>query len=390
MRLLLAIFACLGSLAVAAPAVAPGFATANNALACRLYGRLAPPPGNLFFSPASVVTALSMVMAGARGQTAHEMATVLRLPVDSHAAAGDFQRQLMAGGLELHVANRLWVQGGLALQPGFQAICRRDFAAEAGEVDFARDREGARRQINTWVSEQTRGRIPELLDASRLPREVALVLTNAVHFLGQWADPFPRGATDDAPFHLADGTTVATAMMRQTGGFAYAATEKLQALRLPYEGGRQVCEIYLPRQRDGLPALEATLTAGWLETWTDLWRPHTVVLMLPRFAFSSRFELGPALAALGMPTAFSADADFSGITTAEPLAISNVVHEAAVAVDEAGTEAAAATGVVMERASDLTDLDSVTFTADHPFLFLIRDAESGAVLFLGRLADPRR
>ncbi len=178
-------------------------------------------------------------------------------------------------------------------------------------------------------------------------------------------------------------------MMRQTGGFAYAELATVQALRVPYEGGRQVCEIYLPRERGGLRALEAKLTAGWLAGWTDRWRPHTVAVTLPRFAFSARFELGPTLAAMGMPTAFSADADFSGITAAERLFISKVVHEAAVAVDEAGTEAAAATAAVMERASEMPEPQPDIFTADHPFLFLIRDTETGAVLFLGRLADPR-
>jgi serpin B len=390
MRLLLAIVFCLGGVAAAIPATAPGPATANNALACELYGRLAAAPGNVFFSPTSVGAALSMALAGARGQTAQEMAAVLRSPVDGHAEAGEFQRQLLAGGLELHVANRLWVQRGLPLAAPFQEICRYDFAAEPGEVDFDGDRDGARQQINAWVSEQTRGKIPELLDAASLPRDVALVLTDAVHFLGRWMEPFAHEATAEAPFHLADGTEIAVATMRHAGDFAYAENARVQALRLAYEGGRQVCEIYLPCERDGLPALEAKLTAGWLEAWTDRWRPHDVAVSLPRFAFSARIELGPTLAAMGMPTAFSGDADFSGITTAARLAISNVVHEAAVAVDEAGTEAAAASAVVMTRTSGAPDPQGIVFTADHPFLFLIRDTETGAVLFLGRLADPRR
>jgi len=388
MRPFLTIMVCLGSVGVAVPATAPGPAAANNAVACGLYGRLAETPGNLFCSPTSVVTALSMALAGARGRTAQEMAAVLHGPVDGHAAAGAFQRQLTAGGLEFHLANRLWVPRDLALAGPFQEICRQHFAADVGTVDFQGDRDGARRQINAWVGEQTRGKIPALLDAASLPREVALVLTNAVHFLGRWMDPFAREATADAPFRLADGAEIAAAAMHQTGEFAYAEHARVQALRLPYEGGRQVCEIYLPRERDGLPALEAKLTARWLDAWTDRWRPHTVAVALPRFAFAAKFELGPTLAAMGMPTAFSVDADFSGITTAARLAITNVVHEAAVAVDEAGTEAAAATAVVMARCGATPASPPVVFMADHPFLFLIRDTETGAVLFLGRLVNP--
>jgi serpin B len=388
MKLFLAILICLVSMVATASATAPGLATANNTLACELYGRLSAQPGNLLFAPSSVVAALAMALAGARGQTAQEIAQVLHCGADDHAAAGEFQRQLVAGGLELRAANRLWIQRGLPLCPPFQKICRQDFGADAGEVDFAGDGEDARRLINGWVSELTGARIPELLDAASLPRGTALVLTAAVHFLGRWMEPFARGRTADASFHLAGGTEILVATMRQISVLAYAETEYAQALRLPYEGGRQVCEIYLPRQRDGLAALEAQLSAGWLEAWIDRWHESTVAVTLPRFIFASRLELGPALAALGMPTAFAAGADFSGITAADRLWISNVAHGAAVAVDEAGTEAAGATAVVMARDLEVTGRP-VTFAADHPFLFLIRDTETGAVLFLGRLADPR-
>ncbi len=389
MRLILASLVCLVSSAASLPAAESGPAAATNVVACRLYGRLAAQPGNLVIAPTGVVTALAMALAGARGQTALEISAVLQVPADGHAEVGALQRRLTAGGGELHVANRLWFQQGLALAPSFEAICRDDFAAPTGEVDLAGDRDGARRQINAWVSEQTQGKVPELLAVSSPAREDALVLTSAVHFLARWMDPFPRGATADAPFHLADGTAVPVATMHQTGTFAWAELASVQALRLPYEGGRQVCEIYLPRERDGLPALEARLTAGWFAGWTDRWRPHSVALALPRFAFSAGSELGPNLAALGMPTAFGGDADFSGITAAERLFIGNVAHEAAIAVDEAGTEAAAATAVLMPRCSAMSAPQTVVFTADHPFLFLIRDTETGAVLFLGRLADPR-
>jgi serpin B len=387
MRPCVLILVCLGLFIGDAFAVAPGPARATNVFACDLYRRLAEEPGNLFFAPASVSTALSMTLAGARGQTAQEMATVLRRSPDGHVAAGEFQRQLTAGGLELHIANRLWVQRGLAVEASFQAICRDDFAAPVGEVDFTRD--DARRQINLWVSERTRGKIPELLAPANLGRGVRLVLTDAVHFLGRWMEPFKSAATANQPFFLADGTEIQTATMHQSGSYAYAETDKVQAMRLPYQGGRQVCEIYLPRQRDGLPAVETVLAARWLNGWIDRWRPCDVAIELPRFAFAASYELGPALAAMGMPTAFSDAADFSGITRTEDLFISGVVHAAAVAVDEAGTEAAAATAVVMARDAETSVTPPVVFTVDHPFLFLIRDTETGAVLFMGRLADPR-
>jgi serpin B len=378
---------CLGQFAGDVPAVAPGPARATNVFACDLYRRLAGEPGNLFLAPASLSTALAMTLAGARGQTAQEMATVLRRTSAGHVAAGEFQRQLTTGGLELHIANRLWVQHGLALEASFQAICRDDFAAPVGEVDFGGD--GARQQINGWVNERTRGKIPELLAPATLDRGVGLVLTDAVHFLGRWTEPFKPAATADRPFFLDDGTEIRTATMHRSGNYSYAETAKVQALRLPYEGGRQVCEIYLPRQRDGLPELATLLTVRWLDGWIDRWRPNDVAIALPRFAFAARYDLASTLAAMGMPTAFRADADFSGITTAERLFIGSVVHAAAVAVDEAGTEAAAATAVEMTRGVATSVPPPVVFTADHPFLFLIRDTETGAVLFLGRLADPR-
>lgn len=394
MRVVILLGLCLGATAAAMPVPAPGPpaprpATANNQLACDLYGHLAAEPGNLFFSPPGIGTALAMTLAGARGQTAVEMASVLHRDVDGHAAAGEFQRQLAARGPDLRLASRLWVQRGLPLQPAFAEICGRHFSAPVGELDFDGDREGAGREIDAWASEQTGGKVPELVGAEGLSGETRLVLTSAVHFRGQWRVPFARDATAAAPFWLTGGAEIPVVMMRQSGGFSYAETATAQALRLPYAGGRQVCEIYLPHEREGLTALEAQLDVGWLDSWINLWRPRTITVTLPRFDFAARCDLGVALAAMGMPLAFAADADFSGLATAEGLAIDRVVHAAAVAIDEEGTEAAAATSEGLHRGLATPEPQAVVFTADHPFLFLIRDTETGAVLFLGRLADPR-
>lgn len=375
--------------ASAMPTPAPRPAIANNELACDLYSHLAASPGNLCFSPPTIGTALAMTLAGARGPTADEMAAVLHRDIDGHAAAGEFQRQLAARGPDLRLANRLWVQRGLPLQPEFRDICVRHFSVSVGELDFDGGREGAWREIDAWASEQTGGKVPVLVGADGLSRGTGLVLTSAVHFRGQWRDPFARDAAAAAPFWLTGGAEIPVVMMRQSRGFSYAETATAQALRLPYAGGRQVCEIYLPRERDGLAALEAQLDLGWLDSWVNLWRPRTVTVTIPPFSFSARYDLGPPLAAMGMALAFTADADFSGLATADGLAIDRVLHAAVVAVDEEGTEAAAGTSVGLSRGLASPESQPVAFTADHPFLFVIRDTETGAVLFLGRLADPR-
>jgi serpin B len=344
-----------------------------------------------------------MTLAGAAGETAAEIRDVLHYPAAGqtvHEAAGALQDALVGAvpdprdpdrpAFRLSVANRLWVQQGFSLRDRFLGLCRDRYGAGVGRVDFQRRPEDARQEINDWVSEQTAHKITDLLPPSAIDPLTALVLTNAVHFLAQWAEPFEPERTDDRPFHVPGMGAVDVPTMRQSETFAYAADDDVQFLRLPYSGGRQVCEIILPRAREGLADLTADLTRTRLQAWREAARSRLVDLELPRFDIEARLELADLLAELGMPSAFrSGRADFSAMTADEPLVIDRVIHQAVVTMDEAGTEAAAATAITMLRSSVREPGEVVTFRADHPFLFLVRDEPTGAVLFVGRVVDPR-
>jgi serpin B len=335
-----------------------------------------------------------MTYAGARGATAAEMAAVLHLPDDQaavHAANAGLMAEFAPDEGTTHVlrvANRLWGQQGYVLRPEFLETVKAQYGGGYAALDFAGATEAARRTINDWVAANTEDKIQDLLQPGTVDGDTRLVLTNAVYFHGLWQNAFDPQETEDAPFFTADGREVETPFMRQTAQFAYGWAEGLSVLQLPYEGEELACWILLPDAPDGLAALEEDLDAetldGWLETATT-WR---VRVSLPRFTMTSQFELGRILAGLGMGAAFSDRADFSGITAARDLSISEVVHKAYVDVFEEGTEAAAATAVVMKETSVEIPRPPVEFRADHPFLFLIRHEGTGAVLFMGRLADP--
>ncbi|MEQ8789632.1 MAG: serpin family protein [Pirellulaceae bacterium] len=369
-----------------------------NALAFDLYGRLSKSDGNLFFSPASISSALAMTYAGAAGGTEKEMATVLHFGATGlarkpfHEAFGTLTSLLNSsnerGGYELTTANRLWGQKSFAFRDDFLALTREQYGAELKTVDFAQS-EAARREINRWVEEQTRDKIVDLIPSGVLNEYTRLVLTNAVYFNGAWEHEFSKEATKDAPFHLANGDEIATKMMHQQQDFRYAAVDGVQALQLPYVGYEISMIVLLPEKRDGLAALEEKLSAENVDRWIGALRKREVRLQLPKFKLTSQFQLSSELKALGMTTAFSDGADFSRMATGEPLRISEVLHKAFVDVNEQGTEAAAATAVLIEATAAPIPQEPVDFRADHPFVFLLRDNRTGAILFLGRVSDPR-
>jgi serpin B len=252
-------------------------------------------------------------------------------------------------------------------------------------VDYVGDTETARRTINTWVGERTEQRIPELLVPGVLTGDTRLTLVNAIYLKAPWRTPFAAEATGAAPFTRGDGTVVDVPTMSTTTGLRYAAGPGWRAVELPYLGGALAFTVIVP---DDLAAFEATLDAAALDALTAALEDRTVSLSLPRFGMETKASLADALRALGMPIAFDRSrADFSGITAAEQLVIADVIHQANIDVDEKGTEAAAATAVVMETTSAPAE-EPVTVRADRPFLFLLRDLPTGAVLFLGRVSDP--
>jgi len=361
-----------------------------NQLTFDLYQKLATgQDGNLFLSPYSVSSALAMVYGGARGETAEQMNLTLHFggqgathPAFSHlrATLNGIQKK---GHVQLSVANSLWPQKGYAFLPDYLSLTTEFYGSEIVPVDFKGDTENARQKINGWVEDETNDRIKDLIPEGMLDPLTRLVLANAIYFKGDWANQFKPGRTRPAPFKLIDGTSVDVPMMSQTEDFRLAHTDEFQALELPYEGGDLSMLILLPGESDKLPNLEKSLT---LETITGLeFNEMEVMVQLPKFKLESTFYLGRALAAMGMPLAFSRQADFSGMDGSKELYIGAVVHKAFVEVDEKGTEAAAATAVGMRVTSMPPQ-----FIANRPFLFLIRENFTGVILFIGRVADPSK
>jgi serpin B len=365
----------------------------NTAFAADLYARLRKDKGNLFLSPFSISTALAMTAAGARGQTLAEMRKVLHLPEDPNPAFSQLLAPMhsvppgLKRAYELSVASALWGQKGLPWKPEFIELTRKFYGAGLSEVDFA-ETEAARKVINDWVAAQTREKIKDLIGPGVLDRDTRMVLTNAIYFKSAWFFPFNKGATQTQPFTLADGTKVDAPLMTQTEGFRYAEDESTQVLELPYQMGELSMVVLLPKSADGLAKLEEGLTADKLAAWEKAAKHAEVRVSLPRFRTEREFSLAPVLKAMGMASAFGRGADFSGMTAAEKLFIAEVLHKAFVDVNEDGTEAAAATAVIMKRASALPREPKV-FRADHPFVYLIRENKTKSVLFLGRLENPK-
>jgi serpin B len=373
---------------------------ANNAFAMDLYAKLAAGEGgNLFFSPNSIETALTMTYAGARGDTAKQMAAVLHLPADSgtiHKDFGSFIEELngtgtdndKARGYELSVANALWGQTGFDFLPDFVNVLKTDYGAGLHEVDFQHNSEEARQTINAWVEKETRDKITDLIGPGVLTHLTRLVLTNAIYFKGTWADKFDKKTTQDEPFHISAGEEKKAPTMHCTASYDYMEGDDFQALKLGYAGGELSMIVLLPRSIDGLPQLEKELTLAKLSDLLGRLDNQTVVVSIPRFKLAQEFELGPVLGSMGMEDAFDGAADFSGMTGKKDFVISDVIHKAFVEVNEEGTEAAAATAVVMRTMAVARPMPPVVFRADHPFLFLIEDEKSGAILFMGRVVKP--
>lgn len=376
---------------------AAAFAASSNTFGLDVWRQLAEPgTRNLAISPASISTALAMTYGGARGTTATAMASGLHVstgPEETMSAAGSLVRAWndpSRTSYELAVANRLFGERGYVFQPAFLSATRDAFGAELERVDFVTASEPARVGINGWVSDMTHARIPEILPAGSVDDDTRLVLVNAVYFHGQWVVPFDPEATFDASFQTGSASTVNVPTMHRTGG-RYGEDAGVQLYELPYAGDEVSMLFVLPRDRNGLPAIEASLDADDVARWAGLVHgTEDVEVALPRFRIETDpFSLRPALMRLGMSEIFEPHADFSGMSAPgeDPLFVSDVFHRVFVELNEEGTEAAAATAVVMTTESAAM-VDPPRFLADHPFLFFLRDQRTGAILFAGRVADP--
>ena len=370
----------------------------NNAFALDLYQALKGTEGNLFFSPYSISLALAMTYAGARESTEKQMAGTLHytLPQDRlHPAFNGLDQELSGRGqgakgkdgkgFRLNIVNAIWGQKGYPFLAQYLDLLAEDYGAGLRTLDFRTAPDDSRVTINKWVSDQTEQRIKDLIPPGAIDTMTRLVLTNAIYFNAAWANNFEKNATQPADFRLADGSTVKVRMMRQTEHLGYAVGDGYQAVTLPYDGRELEMMVLLPDQGK-FAEFEKSLDTGKVASIINGITPKQVALSLPSYKYESEFSLGKILASMGMPIAFSGQADFSGMTGTRELSISEVVHKAFVAVDESGTEAAAATAVIM-RATAMPVMP-LEVKVDHPFLFLIRDIKTGSVIFVGRVMNP--
>ncbi len=362
----------------------------NTAFALGLYAKLSRQPGNLFVSPCSISLALGMTYAGARGETEQQMAKVLHFELSQdrlHPALGALAKALAptdTGGPRLAIANRLWGVEGCRFRDAFLAITRNSYGAELAQTVFP---EPGRTEINTWTADRTAGKIRELLREGVVDRQTVLVLVSAIYFKGEWLHRFSETKTKPADFYVTPKQTVRVPMMHTVDAFfPYGETDDLQILELPYRAAERDDEcsmvILLPKAKDGLAKLEASLTAERLRRLLSLPAGRgKFPVYLPKFSFSAQMPLLGTLREMGLTNVH----DFRGMSEDESLFLSAVEHASFIAVDERGTEAAAATAVGIASSAPGT---SPVFRADHPFCFLIRHKATGSILFLGRLARP--
>jgi serpin B len=403
-------------LAAPPPPAPPSFAElaqGDHDFAANLYKAALQPTGNLFLSPASVRIALAMTASGAMGNTADEMRSVLGLPADpkqtnaDYAAlltdwnaratptvgkdAPEYQRDRAEKNLiTLRVVNRLWGQKGHKFHAAFLRALSESYRAPLEQLDFAHSVVKSRERINAWVAEQTANKIVDLIPPGVLKPATKLVLTNAVYFKAEWTHSFNEGATRPADFVSgADKLSVPTMSLTET--FKYGELDTAQVVELPYADGSLSMVVVLPAAKDGLAALEQSLSGASFDRWTSALAAQQVHLALPKFKMGSSFALSEALQALGIKDAFhEGKADLSGMDGSHKLFLSQVVQKTFIAVDEKGTEAAAATAVmVASRAMKLhNEPPPKEFKADHPFFFFLRDVKSGTILFAGRVMNP--
>ena len=372
----------------------PVIVSGNNAFAMKLYGQLKADGKNLFISPYSISTALAMTYAGARHKTETEMGRVLGFRESREKIHQGFMKIIAdtnsieeKGAIELAVANSLWAQYDYVFERNFVDILNVHYGTKLNLVDYKTAPKEAETKINTWVLEKTKEKIDNIIPTGSLTPATRLILVNAIYFKGDWKNTFQIKQTRDKPFWLNSDKSVDTPMMRQRKNYNYAENETLKAIELPYEGDDVSMIIFLPKSKDGLVEMENRLVSEGFDTILSNMRRKEVDLLLPKFKLTYTSKLKGTLEKMGMKDAFDPKkADFTGINNKKDLFISEVIHKAFVAVDEKGTEAAAATAVMLIT-TDIAERPK-TFQADHPFVFMIRENHNNSILFLGRIADP--
>ena len=365
---------------------------ANNQFAFELYSELG--DGNIFFSPYSISNAFAITYEGARGQTANEIQNVLHFPTDENMRRPAFARlynmiNTGSNDYQLSTANALWAQKDYPFLEDYISLAEKRYAAKATNLDFSNSEE-ASSTINNWVEGQTNGKIKDLVPTSALSRWTKFVITNAIYFKGFWENKFDVKDTTKEDFNTGSGIVKADMMKLWDSDldFNYTEDDDAQVLELPYKGGDISMIIILPRNMS-IEDLEGSLDTEKLQMWKDRFEEHAVRIYIPKFEFETKYFMVDTLKEMGMETPFNATAaDFSGMDGTKNLFIGNVIHQAYVAVDEEGTEAAAATAVIMQ----ITGMapQPIVFRADHPFIFMIQERGTGVILFMGRVVDPTK
>ena len=367
-------------------------ARSNNDFAFSLYKQLKSADENLFFSPYSISSALAMTYTGAKGVTRQELSEVFGYYSSNLAHARGYQSlqehldSLNQDDLELHMANALWCQKDYDFQQDYLDINRGYFSAAIRQVNFKRRYQEVREQINQWVEKQTNQKIRDLIDRGVLDPMTRLVLVNAIYFNGKWEHPFPENKTREDAFHPVPEQEVKLPFMNQSLRLPYYEGGFYKAVAIPYSKDNLSMLILLPNRHEDMSKLESKMKGSFYESLNDSMHKEEVDLSIPRFKLEAKYQLNEPLRQMGMKSAFDGEADFSGMTGDKDLYISEVVHQSFVEVNEEGTEAAAATGVVMRKTAIV---ERPSFTADHPFLFMIRDQQTHAILFMGKMQNPK-
>lgn len=378
-----------------------GLADGNTAFALDLYQQLASQDGNLFYSPYSISSALAMTYAGADGLTAEQMAAVFYFLENEDQLHGGFNAlsqhleslaeldipEGQGDPFQLNIANSIWGQQDFHFEEDFLDTLALNYGAGLRLLDFVNASEESRQTINQWVSDQTQEKIKDLIPEGAVTSDTRLVLSNAIYFKATWMEPFDKNLTEDGIFYGLSGEEIEVPMMRlgSDASFPYYQGEGFQAVALPYLGGQTSMLVLIPDQGT-FEQFEAAFSKAVLDQVVSEMMYSPIQLTFPKFEFETEFSLAQTLAAMGMPEAFSGAADFSGMTGDKDLFISDVFHKAFVAVNEEGTEAAAATAVLVELTS--APANPIQLTVDRPFLFAIRDHQTNSILFMGRVVSP--
>ena len=368
---------------------------ASNHFAMDMFSNLSSENDNMFFSPYSIFTALGMVYEGARNGTADEIRSVFHFPSDNQTRLDLFLgliEHLNGGGTgcNLSTANAMWVDKAFEVLKSYRDALTNYYKSEAVTVDFVNELEQSRIRINQWVENQTNGKIKDLFPKGTLSMATSLVLTNAIYFKGDWQKQFNSSLTVERDFHPTHSQTVQAQMMvrnDEESEFNYSENSDMQLLEMCYSGGKMSMLVLLPKS-GSTSELEKMLSPQKLQEWKSKLKMQRVDVYFPKFTLNTKYFLEENLSRMGMPSAFTSAADFSGIDGQKDLLISHVIHQAYVSVDEKGTEAAAATGVSFEKGA--IEPTVPTFNADHPFIFIIQEKETGNILFMGKLVDPTR